>query len=137
MAFMLRNDELVQVVGHALAATPMECCGLIGTVNDEATLVVPCRNADQSGKQFSIGPVELLDGMNAIEAAGAEFGAVYHSHPTSDALMSEDDIGFAGAWPGLVWVIVGLGLAVPEVRSWAVGLDGVAREAGLPVVVAA
>jgi [CysO sulfur-carrier protein]-S-L-cysteine hydrolase len=36
-------------------------------------------------------------------------GAIYHSHTRSEPYPSQTDINFAAGWPGVEWLIVGLG----------------------------
>ena len=57
--------------------------------------------------------------IEAIEDAGGELGAIYHSHTRSDPYPSQTDINFAAGWPGVEWIIVGLRRdGEPRVRSY-------------------
>jgi proteasome lid subunit RPN8/RPN11 len=63
--------------------------------------------------------MELLRLNNAIDEAGWEIGAIYHSHVRSEPYPSQTDIGFAAQWPGVEWIIVGLADGErPKVRSY-------------------
>ena len=46
--------------------------------------------------------------IDEIEDAGAELGAIYHSHTRSEPYPSQTDVNFAAGWPGVEWLIVGV-----------------------------
>ena len=68
--------------------------------------------------KFEIDSLELLELRGSIEGEGFEMGAVYHSHVRSAPYPSQTDINFAASWPGVEWIIVGLGDGEPEVCSY-------------------
>ena len=47
-------------------------------------------------------------------------------------MPSQTDINWSGTWPGIEWVIVGLGTPEPVVRSFVIA-DGRVREVELQV----
>ena len=58
-------------------------------------------------------PNEQYRAQMAIEDAGEEMLAIYHSHPPVGAYFSETDmkqayLGDAPAWPGTLYIVVGL-----------------------------
>jgi proteasome lid subunit RPN8/RPN11 len=114
---------LDEIVGHALAEAPNECCGVVAVVGGspaEAVAVHPARNAAASPLRFEIDPGEALALVSGIERVDQELGAIYHSHTRTAPYPSQTDIGFAASWPGVEWIIVGLadGSGAPEVRSY-------------------
>lgn len=109
-------DEMIE---HAQRDSPDECCGMVARDGEELIAVHPAVNAAASPLRFEIDPVELRDIVfDQIEDAGRELGAIYHSHTRTPPEPSQTDINFAAAWPGVVWIIVGLAGEVPEVRTW-------------------
>jgi len=111
-------DELIE---HAVADSPNECCGLIGGRSDEATTVYRARNAEQSPLRYSIAPGEQLAIMDRIEAAGEELVGIYHSHTRTEAYPSQTDINLAAGWPDPVYFIVSLmDSAEPVVRGFTI-----------------
>ena len=128
--------ELVeQIVAHAREDAPNECCGLIGGRDGVASTVHRVRNAFASPVRFELHPTDQLRTWEAIEAAGDEVIAMYHSHPKSEAKPSPTDVNLAGAWPGPspLWVICSLVDADdPAVRAFAIG-DGQVEEVELAV----
>jgi proteasome lid subunit RPN8/RPN11 len=127
-------DELID---HARAEYDDECCGLIAYAQGEngATRAVASRRATNvfaSPKRFEIDGRELLHTLDEFESEGWDLGAIYHSHTHTEPYPSQTDINFAANWPGLEWVIVGLGSGEPVVRSFFIE-DGEVRES--PVVI--
>jgi [CysO sulfur-carrier protein]-S-L-cysteine hydrolase len=70
--------------------------------------------------------------FQAIEDAGYELGAIYHSHTRSAPIPSQTDVNLAKWWPEPLWVIVGLDNDEPDVRAWRI-VDGTVSEAALEV----
>jgi [CysO sulfur-carrier protein]-S-L-cysteine hydrolase len=124
----LRDD----IVAHARAEAPNECCGVIAARDGRAVAVHRTRNIHASPLRFEMDPVEQLRVLDAIEDAGLELGAIYHSHTRSEPYPSLTDVNLARWWPEPLWVIVGLAGEEPEVRAYRI-VDGVISEAELEV----
>jgi proteasome lid subunit RPN8/RPN11 len=121
-----------EIIDHARAEAPNECVGLVASRDGEAVAVHRARNAEASRLRFSIDSMEQLRLTNEIDDAGLDIGAIYHSHTRTAPRPSQTDINFAQGWPGVLWIIVGLEGAEPEVRTWEIR-DGVVSEAELVV----
>jgi len=92
---------------HAGWAFPDEACGLVAfDVAERPVLTVCLTNADHAGDRFTISPDEQFGAIRLSESLGHSIGAVFHSHPHSDAYPSELDIG-GGADPDWLHFIVG------------------------------
>lgn len=115
-----------QIVGHAREESPNECCGMVGSRDGEAVQVYRATNAAASPLRFEIDPREQLQLHRAIEEAGLELGAIYHSHTRTAPEPSQTDINFAELWPGVLWMIVGLAREDAEVRTWRIDAGRVA-----------
>jgi proteasome lid subunit RPN8/RPN11 len=122
-------DEIVE---HARAEHPNECCGIVSADDGEAVTVYPATNVRASQFSFVIDGEEQFRIDKEIAAAGNDYGAIYHSHTRSAPEPSLTDIRFAEGWPGVLWIIVGLAGDEPEVRTWAIA-DGEVSEAELVV----
>jgi [CysO sulfur-carrier protein]-S-L-cysteine hydrolase len=110
-----------QIVAHARAEAPNECCGVVATNGDgDARQVFAATNKHASPLRFEIEGVDLLRINNEIDEAGLEIGAIYHSHTRTPPEPSQTDINGAAQWPGALWVIVGLDGDEPDVRIWAI-----------------
>lgn len=110
---------LEEIIAHAREDAPRECCGMIAAQDGQAVAVHRVRNVAVNRKtSYFMDPKEQLATWQAIEDAGLEIGAIYHSHPRSEPVPSPTDVNLAKQWPGLRWMIVGLEGAEPEVRTW-------------------
>lgn len=110
--------QLEQITEHALRDAPNECCGLIATDQGIALEVIEAANEAASPLRFEISGVALLRHLDRIEGEGHELGGIYHSHTRSEPYPSQTDINFAAGWPGVEWLIVGVGQGQPVVRSY-------------------
>jgi [CysO sulfur-carrier protein]-S-L-cysteine hydrolase len=75
-------------------------------------------NAAHSPLRFEVDPREVMQVLEAIDDAGLEVTALYHSHTRTAPYPSQTDVTFAEAWPGTPWVIVGLAGDEAEVRTY-------------------
>ena len=124
---------LDDVIAHARADAPNECCGMIASRDGEAVAVHRARNASASPLRYEIEGMEQYKIQSAIEDAGLELGAIYHSHTRSAPEPSQTDINLA-FYPESLYVIVGVrDRAAPEVKAYRI-LDGQVAEAALDVV---
>jgi proteasome lid subunit RPN8/RPN11 len=121
-----------EIIAHARAEAPNECCGMVATREQDAVQVHRARNAEASPLRFVIDSKEQYDLLMEIENAGLDMGAIYHSHTRTAPEPSQTDITFAQGWPGVLWIIIGLAGAEAEVRSWLIR-DGEVSEAPLVV----
>jgi [CysO sulfur-carrier protein]-S-L-cysteine hydrolase len=120
------------IVAHAREESPNECCGMIAARDGRAVAVHRTRNIHASPLRFEMDPQEQLHTLDAIEDAGLELGAIYHSHTRSEPVPSLTDINLARWWPEPLWVIVGLAADEPDVRAFRI-VDGTVTQAELEV----
>ena len=110
---------LAQIIGHARAAAPRECCGILIGAGDAVSEAVRARNvAESSATRFQIDPKDHIDARREARQRGLEVLGFYHSHPTSAATPSEIDRALA-SYPDHLYLIVGLAVDPPEVRVFA------------------
>jgi len=115
----IAQDLIDEIVAHAREDLPNECCGLIGGVGDEATEVIRVENSAASPLRYEMDPKAQYDAYKAIEDAGHELLAIYHSHTKSAAYPSQTDVNQAVAWPDQVYVIVSLeDREAPDVKAY-------------------
>src|ERR671914_2086981 len=98
---------LDEVIAHARAEAPNECVGLIASRDGEAVAVPRATNAAASPLRYEIDGMEQYRIQTAIEDAGLDLGAIYHSHTRSEPYPSQTDINLA-FYPDTLYVIVGL-----------------------------
>lgn len=127
----IRRSLLDELVEHARAEAPDECCGMIAALDGRAVAVHRATNTAHSPLRYEMDGREQYALQSAIEDAGQELGAIYHSHTRSAPLPSQTDINLA-FYPESLYVIVGLKGDEPEVRAWRI-VDGEVSEAELVV----
>jgi [CysO sulfur-carrier protein]-S-L-cysteine hydrolase len=128
----ISRQLLGELVAHARAEAPNECCGIVAARDGRAVAVHRTRNIHASPLRFEMDPAEQLRVLDEIEDAGLELGAIYHSHTRSEPVPSLTDVNLARWWPEPLWVIVGLEHDEPDVRAWRI-VDGTVSEAALEV----
>ena len=116
-----------RIIEHAQQDMPLEACGYLGG-EDGAVVEAWClKNIDQSGEHFSFDPKEQFRTVVAMRAKNQRAVAVYHSHPETPARPSQEDIRLAFD-PEMIYVIVSLAAAEPEVRAFRIVKEEVAEE---------
>jgi [CysO sulfur-carrier protein]-S-L-cysteine hydrolase len=120
-----------EMVAHAQADTPNECCGMIGSRDGEAVKVYRATNTAASPLRYEIDGAEQYRIQMEIEDSGFDLGAIYHSHTRSEPKPSQTDINLA-FYPEALYVIVGLAGGEPDVRAYEIR-DGRVTEAELLV----
>lgn len=108
-----------EMVAHARADLPNECCGMVAGTDGEASVVIPVVNSAASPLRFEMDPQGQYDALKAIEDDGKEMLAIYHSHTKSAAYPSQTDVNQAVNWPDAVYLIVSLqDEDAPEVKGY-------------------
>ncbi len=120
-----------EIVAHARAEAPDECCGMIGSSDGRALTLHPAENAAHSPLRYEIDGAEQYRIQMAIDDAGQDLGAIYHSHTRSAPIPSQTDINLA-FYPDTLYVIVGLAGDEPDVRAYEIR-DGRVTDAELTV----
>lgn len=121
-----------RMVEHARAESPNECCGMIAAVDGRASEYFPARNEFESPTRFQLDSADQIRITNEIDARGEEIGAIFHSHPRSDARPSLTDVNLARWWPGVRWLICSLAGAEPVLRCFEIA-EGRVEEVELVV----
>src|SRR3954465_8446253 len=123
---------LDEVIAHALEDAPNECCGMIAARGGEAVEVHRARNAAASPLRYEIDGMEQYRIQTAIEDAGLELGAIYHSHTRSAPYPSQTDINLAFYPESLYLIGGGKARDAPDGRAYRI-LDGQVSDAELEV----
>ncbi|CAA9566787.1 MAG: hypothetical protein AVDCRST_MAG33-2138 [uncultured Thermomicrobiales bacterium] len=125
-----------EIVAHARAELPRECCGLIGGPPGETDLMAAgvelfrLTNAAPGLDFYEIDPNDLFRVTRDLDRDGRDIVAIYHSHPTGPARPSATDIELA-FWPEAWYLICSLDdPARPDLRAFRI-VDSVVTEAGI------
>jgi proteasome lid subunit RPN8/RPN11 len=74
---------------------------------------------DESGIHFTFDPQDQFDALREMRTSGLKPKAVYHSHPTTPARLSDEDIRLA-VDPNISYVVISLNGDRPIVKSFTV-----------------
>ena len=125
----LTVGQMREILAHCLEERPNEACGLLAGRGGRVRRVYRTTNAERSVRSFLVDPEEQLRVMREMERDGLEFTAVYHSHPTSDAIPSPRDIQLA-SYPEALHLIISLKKEPAVCRAYHIA-DGQASEVPL------
>ena len=120
-----------EMVSHAQADAPNECCGMIASKDGGAVTLYRADNAAASPLRYEIDGAEQYRIQMAIDDQGLDLGAIYHSHTRSAPYPSQTDINLA-FYPEALYLIVGLAGEEPELRAYEIR-DGQVADAVLEV----
>ena len=119
----ISQSDYDELIAHARADAPNECCGYMRLDDGRVAEVVRCENLRESPYGYELDSKSLL-AVNELDDDGHGV-AIYHSHPRSPAEPSQTDINLAH-YPHWTYVIVSLA-AEPDVRAWKIA-DGRVEE---------
>lgn len=105
--FVLPAAMRDEIVAHARAEAPRECCGIIAGTASGLTTLHRLTNNYEGVDFYRIDDDELYRLYMELEQRGEEIAAIYHSHPVSVAFPSARDVEYA-AWSDPVYVICSL-----------------------------
>lgn len=128
----LSRPLAAQLLAHVESVYPEEGCGLVAGRGGVATAVYPIENILHSPTVYEMAPLPQVERMLAIETAGDELCAIYHSHPHSPAFPSPTDVAQA-YYPDSVYLIVSLqDRAQPMMRGFRI-VEGVVTETAVSI----
>jgi proteasome lid subunit RPN8/RPN11 len=135
---ILPREMLEKIIVHCRAALPNEACGLIAGVDGggavgsvkKAEAVYCLKNVDESPEHFSMSGEEQFAAIADMRKHGLVLLGNFHSHPSTPARPSEEDIRLAFD-SSLSYLIVSLAQAGPVLKSFIINKseDSVIEEA--------
>lgn len=97
-----------QILEQAQQSPEAEVCGLIAGRHGQPVRCYPIVNTDpQPDHHFLMEPHQQIAALRDMRERGEELFAIYHSHPDSPPLPSEEDLAQA-AYPDALYLIVSL-----------------------------
>lgn len=136
MVLKVTGDAVMQIMNHASADHPIECCGIMSACigGDVVSRVTQMKNDAASRVFFSFNPGQQLKVLRELESRNEFLAAIYHSHTESEAYPSREDILHAG-YPDAHYVIVSTwgDAKDPHFRSFRV-IDGCVMEESVVVL---
>ena len=116
----IRRSVLDDIVRHARADAPLECCGLLIGSENLVEESHPVANVRRSTLRFEVDPAGHFAAIRKARASNRAVVGAYHSHPASAAVPSETDVREAND-PAFVHVIVSLAGGEADVRAYLIG----------------
>lgn len=113
MQLRLSRAQWQALVEQVARELPNEACGLLGGREGVVERVCPVVNIRRSPVEYEFDPVQQVETMTALEAAGLELTGIYHSHPRGPAVPSAMDVALA-YYPESLYVI----LAPDAMGAW-------------------
>jgi desampylase len=104
----IRRSVIDDVIAHARAAAPAECCGML--LGEGAAIVDSLRAAniaEDPTRRFVVDPGDHIASRRKARERGLAIVGFYHSHPRSPAAPSATDVAEAG-YDDLFHLIVSL-----------------------------
>ena len=105
----IARDLYDQLERHGREELPNESCGIVGTRGGEPLNFYPARNLFESPMRFEVHPDDLYAIYMKLEGAGEEMGALFHTHPKTEAAPSQTDVNMnlkiAEVWGPMTWLI--------------------------------
>lgn len=125
----LSIEQLDAIVAHAVAEAPREACGLIAGKNGQALRLFPVKNvAANPESHFEMDAAALLAAYKALETESLDCIAIYHSHPKSAPIPSQEDIRAAEInTPNQIHLLISLKDKEAQLQAWHIQLGQVDR----------
>jgi proteasome lid subunit RPN8/RPN11 len=105
--FNLDKKYADEMIAHARAEAPNECCGILAGVNDRVIKLYRTTNASHSPYLYRIDPREMFAIYKEIQENRWKLLGVYHSHTHTEAYPSPTDIKSI-VLPGSIYFILSL-----------------------------
>ncbi|GHU58974.1 Mov34/MPN/PAD-1 family protein [Bacteroidia bacterium] len=105
------------IVRQAQSELPNEACGLLTGKDGIVQKHYPLTNTDRSPEHFSFDPREQFQVLKEARAEGQRIVANYHSHPSTPARPSVEDIRLAYD-PDIIYIILSLADETPSIKAF-------------------
>jgi proteasome lid subunit RPN8/RPN11 len=101
----LTAAQLAHLVSHVDRHAPEEACGLLAGLAGRVTQVFLVENELHSPVAYQMNAVQQVEAMIALEEAGWDLCAIFHSHPAGPPAPSATDLAQA-YYPDAVYLIL-------------------------------
>jgi proteasome lid subunit RPN8/RPN11 len=104
----IESEAWQQMVAHARAAYPDECCvAMLGVIEGgrktvQVSLALDNAYEGAQGSRYELRPEDLLRADKEARSRQLDLVGIYHSHPDCDAYFSETDLKNSCPWYSFV-----------------------------------
>ena len=105
---LISPNVIADMLAHARAESPRECCGLLIGKGESVVRSVRARNLEAKATRYLIDPEDHFAAIRSARAEGLDVIGAYHSHPSSAPIPSATDIAEANSGSHFLHVIVSL-----------------------------
>jgi proteasome lid subunit RPN8/RPN11 len=129
----IETSPWTEMVAHAEATYPNECCGaMLGVIDgDQKTVQVAMRldNAAEGSQRayYELRPEDLLRADREARERKMDLIGIYHSHPDCDAYFSQTDLKNSCPWYSFVVLSIQKG-RFDHANSWLPNAEQTAAE---------
>jgi proteasome lid subunit RPN8/RPN11 len=122
-----------EMVAHARATYPDECCGaMLGRVDgDQKQVLIAMRlensSAGSQAARYELRPEDLLAADKEARRQGLDLVGIYHSHPDCGAYFSETDLKNSCPWYSFIVLSIQKG-EFDHANSWLPNAEQTAAE---------
>jgi proteasome lid subunit RPN8/RPN11 len=124
---------MVEMIDDARDRAPREACGLVATADGIGVKLYKIANVDPSPFRYEMDPHELYCAISEIENNGWDMGAIYHSHPQSEAFPSPTDRDLAFYTEAQYFIVSLQDPTEPAVRAFKI-VDSVVEEHSITLI---
>jgi proteasome lid subunit RPN8/RPN11 len=129
----ITQEVLNNIFEHSKHDLPNEACGYLAGKNGLITSSYALVNIDQSPEHFSFDPEEQFAAVRKSRNEGLEILANYHSHPSTPARPSIEDIRLAYD-PDIYYFIISLATGKPDVKAFRI-INGSVEKIDIQIIV--
>ena len=123
---------VAQIIEQGKFDLPNECCGYLAGKNSNVVRAFPIKNVDACHDHFSFDPEEQFAAIKKMRKENIEPVAVYHSHPSTPARPSKEDIRLAYD-PDVSYLIISFASDDPDIKSFKIK-DGVVQKEEIKII---
>ncbi|MGH7371792.1 MAG: M67 family metallopeptidase [Candidatus Methylomirabilales bacterium] len=117
-----------EIVKHARAEVPNECCGLLAGKNGAVLELFQCESTEKSPYRYYVDPKDQIRIMREMDRKGWDLVGIYHSHTHTEAYPSKTDVELA-FYPEALYFIVSLeDRNGPVIRAFRIADGQIAEE---------
>ena len=120
-----------EIIAHAKSDLPNEACGYLAGLDGVITTAYKLINIDHNPVHFSFDPAEQFQTVKDARNKGIQIIANYHSHPSTPARPSQEDIRLAYD-PDILYFIVSLAANEPDLKAFKI-VNGIVEKVEIQI----